>query len=167
MRKTYRDPWHCLWYARYISIINWYFGLSLFWNETDYWHYHDMYDISRLEIYSICIFSFPVFPNCNIGPLLGFLILFRHSVWLFWAYDHPIEKASTYTQHRKTTTNIHALSGIRTHDHSDQANKTYASDHSATGTGNIYFCPSLISDEEYYWTQIPVTHHLLMKCFVF
>jgi hypothetical protein len=39
------------------------------------------------------------------------------------------------TQHRKTRTNIHALSGIRTHDLSDQPAKTHASDRTATVTG--------------------------------
>jgi cytochrome c553 len=39
-------------------------------------------------------------------------------------------------QHRKTKTNIHAVSGIRTHDLSDQAIKAYASDRAAAGSGN-------------------------------
>jgi hypothetical protein len=39
------------------------------------------------------------------------------------------------TQHRKTRTNIHALSGIRTHDPSNQPAKTHASDRTATVTG--------------------------------
>jgi hypothetical protein len=39
------------------------------------------------------------------------------------------------TQHRKTRTNIHALSGIRTHDPSNQPTKTDASDSTATVTG--------------------------------
>jgi hypothetical protein len=39
------------------------------------------------------------------------------------------------TQHRKTRTNIHALSGIRTHDRSNQPAKTHASDRTATVTG--------------------------------
>jgi hypothetical protein len=38
-------------------------------------------------------------------------------------------------QHRNTKTNIHASSGIRTHDPSNQAAKTYALDTSAAGTG--------------------------------
>jgi hypothetical protein len=42
------------------------------------------------------------------------------------------------TQHRKTRTNIHALSGIRTHDPSNQLAKTHASDRTATVTGIIY-----------------------------
>jgi hypothetical protein len=41
------------------------------------------------------------------------------------------------TQHRKTRTNIHALSWIRTHDFSNQQAKTHASDRTATVTGTI------------------------------
>jgi hypothetical protein len=37
-------------------------------------------------------------------------------------------------QHRRTKTNIHVLSGIRTHDPSNQADKTHASDRTATVT---------------------------------
>jgi hypothetical protein len=47
------------------------------------------------------------------------------------------------TQHRKTRTNIHALSGIRTHDPSNKPAKTHASDRTATVTGktvvNYYY----------------------------
>jgi hypothetical protein len=38
------------------------------------------------------------------------------------------------TQHRKTRTNIHDLSGIRTHDPSNQPAKTHASDRTVTVT---------------------------------
>jgi hypothetical protein len=41
------------------------------------------------------------------------------------------------TQHRKTRTNIHALSEIRTHDPSNQPAKTQASDRTAAVTGPI------------------------------
>jgi hypothetical protein len=58
--------------------------------------------------------SVPVVPNWNTGPLRDFLILFTHSVGLLWTSDQPIAEASTYTQYRKTRTNIHALSGIQT-----------------------------------------------------
>jgi hypothetical protein len=48
-------------------------------------------------------------------------------------------KASTYTgQHnteRRGQTSIHALSGIRTHDPSNQPAKTHASDRTPTVTG--------------------------------
>jgi hypothetical protein len=42
------------------------------------------------------------------------------------------------TQHRKTRTNIHALSGIRTHDPSNQPAKIHASDRTATVTGILF-----------------------------
>jgi hypothetical protein len=42
------------------------------------------------------------------------------------------------TQHRKTPTNIHALSGIRTHDPSNQQAKTHASDRTVTVTSEMY-----------------------------
>jgi hypothetical protein len=60
-------------------------------------------------------------------------MLFRHSAGLLWTSDQPVTKASTDTQHRKTRTNRDDLSGIRAHDHCDQAIKTYASDRAATG----------------------------------
>jgi hypothetical protein len=41
------------------------------------------------------------------------------------------------TQHRNTMTNIHASSGIRINDPSNQAAKTYALDRVSTGTGNL------------------------------
>jgi hypothetical protein len=43
------------------------------------------------------------------------------------------------TQHRKTWTNIHALSGIRTHDPSNQPANTHASDRTATVTGMEHY----------------------------
>jgi hypothetical protein len=47
------------------------------------------------------------------------------------------------TQHRKTRTNIHALSGIRTHDPSNQPVETHASDRTATAIGNMaYWYPN-------------------------
>jgi hypothetical protein len=42
------------------------------------------------------------------------------------------------TQHRNTKTNIHASSGIRTHDSDNQAAKTYALDCADTGTGIVF-----------------------------
>jgi hypothetical protein len=45
------------------------------------------------------------------------------------------------TQHRKTRTNIHTLSGIRTHNPSNQPAKAHASDRKATvtGTGELQY----------------------------
>jgi hypothetical protein len=56
----------------------------------------------------------------------GFLdhIQLTHKVGLLWTSDQPIADASTYTgQHNIETheTNIHAPSGIRTHDPCNQA----------------------------------------------
>jgi hypothetical protein len=68
----------------------------------------------------------------------GFLILLRHAVGLPWTSNQLVAKASTYTaQHRSTETNIHASSGIRTRDPSNQAAKTYALDREATGAGSM------------------------------
>jgi hypothetical protein len=41
-----------------------------------------------------------------------------------------------YHNTERQGTNIHALSGIRTHDPSNQPAKTHTSDHTATVTGN-------------------------------
>jgi hypothetical protein len=49
-------------------------------------------------------------------------------------------------QHRNTKTNIHALSGIRTHDPSHQATKTYFLDRAATGNGHCRGNDHVLSD---------------------
>jgi hypothetical protein len=57
-------------------------------------------------------------------PLAFCMIVFRHTVGLLWTSDQPVAETSTYTgQHNTETqeTNIHALSGIRTRDPSNQA----------------------------------------------
>jgi hypothetical protein len=57
-------------------------------------------------------------------PLAFYTIVFRHTVGLLWTSDQPVADASTCTgQHNIKTqeTNIHALSGIRTLDPSNQA----------------------------------------------
>jgi hypothetical protein len=49
---------------------------------------------------------------------------YRHTVGLFWTSDQPVAETSTYTgQHniQKQETNIHAPSGIRARDPSNQA----------------------------------------------
>jgi predicted component of type VI protein secretion system len=68
-----------------------------------------------------------------------FLDLFRHMVGLLGRVISPSQGLYLYrtTQQRKTWANIHALSGIRTHDPSNQPAKTHASDRTATVTGNI------------------------------
>jgi hypothetical protein len=68
-----------------------------------------------------------------------FLELFRHMVRLLGRVISPSQGLYLHrtTQHRKTRTKIHALSGIRTHDPSNQPAKTHASDRTATVT-DIY-----------------------------
>jgi hypothetical protein len=75
----------------------------------------------------IIIIFLRTFSHCQ-GFLnhLGFLdhIQLTHTVGLLWTSDQPVAEASTYTgQHNIETqeTNIHALSGIRTRDPSNQA----------------------------------------------
>jgi hypothetical protein len=67
------------------------------------------------------------------------LELFRHMVGLLGRVISPSQGLYLHrtTQHRKTRTNIHALSGIRAHDPSNQPAKTHASDRTATVTGNF------------------------------
>jgi hypothetical protein len=84
--------------------------------------------IKYIYIY-ICIYS----NSYDFSSLLrfflnhsGFLyhIQLTHTVGLLWTSVQPVAEASTYTgQHNIETqeTNIHALSGIRTRDPSDQA----------------------------------------------
>jgi hypothetical protein len=59
-----------------------------------------------------------------------FLELFRHMVGLFGGVIRPPQGLYLHrtTQHRKTRTNIHALSGIRTHDPSVRAINAHAPD---------------------------------------
>jgi hypothetical protein len=68
-----------------------------------------------------------------------FLELFRHMVGLLGRVISPSQSLYLHrtTQHRETRTNIHALSGIRTHDPSNQPAKTHAPDRMATVTGSL------------------------------
>jgi hypothetical protein len=70
-----------------------------------------------------------------------FLELFRHMIGLLGRVISPSQGLYLHrtTQHRKTRTNIHALSEIRTHDPSNQPDKTYASDRTATVTVSTVF----------------------------
>jgi hypothetical protein len=78
-----------------------------------------------------------------------FLELFRHMVGLLGRVISPSQGLylQRTTQHRKTRTNIHVLSGIRTHDPSNQLAKTNASDRTATVTG----MERSIRDEKSVW----------------
>jgi hypothetical protein len=58
------------------------------------------------------------------------------------------------TQHRKTRTNIQALSRIRTHDPSNQPAKTHASDRTATVTGRTQSLTVICSGREYKKTVV-------------
>jgi hypothetical protein len=68
-----------------------------------------------------------------------FLELVRHMVGLLGRVISPSQGLYLHrtTQHRKTRTNIHALSGIRTHYLRNQPAKTHASDRTATVTGHF------------------------------
>jgi predicted component of type VI protein secretion system len=68
-----------------------------------------------------------------------FLELFRHMVGLHGLVISPLQGLFLHrtTQHRKTRTNILALSGIRTHDPRNQPAKTHASDRTAAVTMNV------------------------------
>jgi hypothetical protein len=66
-----------------------------------------------------------------------FLELFRHMVGLLGRAISPSQGLYPHrtTRHKKTRTNIHALSGIRTHNPSNQPAKAHASNRTATVTG--------------------------------
>jgi hypothetical protein len=87
------------------------------------------------------IFFFPVTLQSlkDLGRLTyrRFVELFKHMVGLLGRVISPSQGLCLHrtTQHRKTWTNIHALSGIRTHDPSNQPTKTHTSNRTATVTG--------------------------------
>jgi hypothetical protein len=91
------------------------------------------------------IFFFPVALQSFLDPgrltYRRFLELFRHMVGLLGRVISPSQGLYLHrtAQHRKTRTNIHVLSGIRTHDPSIQPAKTQASDRMATVTDKIKF----------------------------
>jgi hypothetical protein len=95
----------------------------------------------RFRVATLLLCSFPVAPHSlkDAGRLTyrRFLDLFRHMVGLLGRVISPSQGLYLHrtTQHRKTRTNIHVLSGIRTHDTSNQPAKTHASDRTATVTG--------------------------------
>jgi hypothetical protein len=70
---------------------------------------------------------FPIVPNLEHGAFFGVSVIthtIRHTVGLLWTGDQPVAEASTHTvQHNIYTqeTNIHAPSGIRTRNPSNQA----------------------------------------------
>jgi hypothetical protein len=81
-----------------------------------------------------------------------FLELFRHMVGLLGRVISQSQGLYLHrtTQHRKTRTNIHAWSGIRTHDPSNQPAKTHASDRTATVTDHIHsWCDKIRTEAKY------------------
>jgi hypothetical protein len=94
---------------------------------------------------ALYVFFFPLALQSlkDLGRLtyMRFLELLRHIVGLLGRVIRPSQGLYLHrtTQHRKTRTNIHALSGIRTHNPSNQPAKTHASDRTATVTGGSIF----------------------------
>jgi hypothetical protein len=94
--------------------------------------------------YACYIHFFSVAPQSvkDLGRLTcrRFIELFRHMVGLLGQVISPSQGFYLHgtTQHRKTRTNIHALSGIRTHEPSNQPPKTHASDSMVTVTGVLH-----------------------------
>jgi hypothetical protein len=90
-------------------------------------------------------FFFPVALQFFLDPgrltYRRFLELFRHVVVLLGRVISPSQDLYLHRtkQHRKTRANIHTLSGIRTHDPSNQPTKTHASDRTATVTGGMKY----------------------------
>jgi hypothetical protein len=84
----------------------------------------------------VALRSFWTLAALHIG---GFLNYNRYMVGLLGRVISPSQGLYLHrtTQHRKTRTNIHALSGTRTHDPNNQQAKTHASDRTATVTGII------------------------------
>jgi hypothetical protein len=102
---------------------------------------HILFDnISPLQLIHF-FFSMALQSLKDIGRLTyrRFLELFRHMVGLLGRVISPSQGLYLHrtTQHRKTRTNIHALSGIRTHNPSNQPVKTHASDRTATVTSAV------------------------------
>jgi hypothetical protein len=97
-------------------------------------------------------------PSLDPGRLTyrRFLELFRHMVGLLGRVISPSQGLYIHriTQHRKTRTNIHALSGIRTHVPSNQPAKTHTSDRTAAVTGM----------RKIYWMIIVGVHKIHMLC---
>jgi hypothetical protein len=101
------------------------------WLTNVLWKSHEVLtaeDTARLFFYPLVFWNTKYAKSRPEGPV----ILSRISPPPPWFYS-PWRT----TQHRKTRTNIHALSRIRTHDPSNQPAKTHASDRTATVTGNL------------------------------
>jgi hypothetical protein len=109
------------------------YTLLIFYSRID-WHLY------VYTFFHVALQSFRTMAASRIG---GFLNYFRHMVGLLGRVISPSHGLYLHrtTQHRKTRTNIHASSGIRTHDLSNQLAKTHASDRTATVTGMYKLTP--------------------------
>jgi hypothetical protein len=100
--------------------------------------------------YSCGIFSCPVVLQSlkDLGRLTyrRFLELVRHKVGLLGQVISPSQGLYLHKtiQHRKTRTNIHAFSGIRTQDPSNQPAKTHTSHRTVTVTGIVVVYVNII-----------------------
>jgi hypothetical protein len=92
----------------------------------------------------VALQSFWILAASHVG---GFLNYFRHMVGLLGWVISPLQGLYLHrtTQHKKTRTDIFALSGTRTHDPSNQPAKTHALDCTATVTGALVMYSSLLS----------------------
>jgi hypothetical protein len=90
----------------------------------------------ELYAYSVALQSLKDLGSLTCG---SFLKLFRHLVGLPGRVIIPSQGPYLHrtAQHKKTQTNMHALSGIRTHDPSVPAMKAHASDRTASVSGTI------------------------------
>jgi hypothetical protein len=88
----------------------------------------------------------------------GGIVIYLHIVGLLWTSDQPFAKASTSAgQHNtKKRTNNNFLSGIRNHDLSVQAIKSFAADRTATETGSLL-------DWLYIWWRLKIMELLFIK----
>jgi hypothetical protein len=105
-------------------------------------------DHSGEEMFSLLPYSVALQSLEDLGRLTygRFLNLFRNLVGLLGRRISLSRGLYLYraAQHRKTRTNIHTSSGIRTHDPSVRAIKDHAPGRVATATGNMFSFSDLI-----------------------
>jgi hypothetical protein len=95
-----------------------------------------LFSFNQVHIYFFP-WRYSPFGTLAASHIRGFLNYFSHIVKLLGWVISPSQGLYLHrtTQHRKTWTSIHALSGIRTHDLSNKPAMTLASDRTATVTG--------------------------------
>jgi hypothetical protein len=99
----------------------------------------------------------------------SFEIYFKYLVGLIWTSDLPVAKACIYTgqQNRKTKTNIHALSGIRTHDFRVQAIKAFVWDMRPLGPSVLVTTYIAVSSTQtFYYVSYAYSKELLIKTII-